>query len=236
MTQYDAPADVTNDADAAPPPPERRGESETEATPPVPPPGPHEAKAGSYFRNVRYVIAAALIGMGCWFLYDGFVTYPADNVKAEKLQDDLARAGLAGDEEERARLADEVADAKTHSDADILLQRVLGFALPPIGIILLVRWLHMSRGRVRLDADDVLHAPGHPPVPASAVTEIDDRGWDRKGISLVRYEVDKTPGVVKLDDFVYDRAPIDAIHDRLVHLKSTSLAGDGGRGFPVEPS
>ena len=106
-----------------------------------------------------------------------------------------------------------------HTDTDILLQRGLGFLLPPLGILLLARWLYISRGQVRLDPSDTLHAPGHPPVPASAITAVDDALWERKGIAYVRYDLPGgAGGTVKLDDFVYDRKPIDAIHDRLKHV------------------
>ncbi len=187
---------------------------------PVPPPGPHEAKAGSYYRNVRYVITAAVVVMGCWFLYDGFVKYPAHSERYAELQEQADVAEREGRDSDRVAALEQIKEegVKDHGDLSILLQKVLGMALPPLGIVLLVRWLHISRGTIRLDENDVLHVPGHPAVPASSVTNIDDGQWERKGISRVNYAVDGTSGSLKLDDFVYERAPIDAIHDRLVHL------------------
>ncbi|MEM7809774.1 MAG: hypothetical protein AAF561_16815 [Planctomycetota bacterium] len=192
---------------------------------PVPPPGPHEARGGSYFRNVRYVIFLAILGMGGWFMYDGFVKWPNENTVYERLKAEVDLADDEGRDTDRKDAMDEMVALgidgpdKPHSDLSILLQKVLGFTLPPIGLVLLIRWLYISRGVVRLDENDVLHAPGHPPVAMDDVKEIDDRQWERKGISHIGYSVDGSEGSVKLDDFVYERAPIDAIHDRLVHLK-----------------
>lgn len=218
------PVDPSSETAAeAPLPPEVR--DATDAPPvedaPVPPPGPHEAKGGSYFRNVRYVIFLAILGMGGWFMYDGFVGYPTERDEYRRLTTEAQQLRDAARDADAAAIDEQVVEQglKDHSDLSILLQKVLGFTLPPIGLVLLVRWLYISRGVVRLDENDVLHAPGHPPVAMSDVKEIDDRQWERKGISHIGYSVDGSEGSVKLDDFVYERAPIDAIHDRLVHLK-----------------
>ena len=40
--------------------------------------------------------------------------------------------------------------------------------------------------------------------------------WDRKGIAFVGYEgLDGRPGKLKLDDFIYEREPTDAIFKRI---------------------
>lgn len=65
--------------------------------------------------------------------------------------------------------------------------------------------------------DDVLYVPGHPPVPLDAIRQIDKSKWDKKGIAYLDYELDSQPnapavkGSIKLDDFVYDQNPTDAI-------------------------
>lgn len=207
--------------------PEERQASDRAVAPPPPPSGPFEAKAGSYFRNVRYVIAAAIVLMGAYFAYDGWVGYPDDNANFQRLQQLADEAQERGETAKRAEFLDQQRDYKEHSDFDILLQKLLGVTLPPLGIALLVRWLYISRGRIRLDEGDVLHLPGHPPIPASSVTKVDDRLWDRKGISRISYRADGRDGTAKLDDFVYERKPIDAIHDRLLYL---SAGGDATPG------
>ena len=199
----------------------------TDDSPPAdapPPPGPHAARAGSYYRNVRYVIFALILGLGLYFLYDGFVGYPAENAEYDRVQAELADATAYGETDRKIELAEELRGLDNHSDEDIFLQKLLGFLLPPVAILLLARWLRISRGEIRLDEDDTLHAPGHPPIPADRITAIDDGRWDRKGISHVAYDLaDGRAGSVKLDDFVYDRGPVDRIHDRLVHLKTRGV-------------
>lgn len=224
MTAFD-PQETPTDPQPEPREP-REGDPGVAPSPIVPPAGPHEAKAGSYYRNVRYVITLALIGMGCWFLYDGFVKYPEENRLFEELTQQAEEADMVGDEATRVAAQERIQDEglEPHSETDIMLQRGLGMLLPPLGLVLLVRWLYISRGRIYLDENDVLEMPGHPAVSPGNITEIDDGNWDRKGISRIVYDVEGTTGTAKLDDFVYDRKPVDAIHDRLVYLKSDTGA------------
>ena len=63
-------------------------------------------------------------------------------------------------------------------------------------------------------------APGHPPIPFTAIRELDKRRWDRKGIAIVKYEVEGRGGVVTIDDFLYDQTPTDAIYDRILKYVS----------------
>jgi len=65
--------------------------------------------------------------------------------------------------------------------------------------------------------DDVLYAPGHPPVPLDAIREIDKTKWEKKGIVYLDYELEGAEGTkgqsgtIVLDDFVYDQDPTDTI-------------------------
>jgi hypothetical protein len=109
----------------------------------------------------------------------------------------------------------------------------MGIALPPLGILLLVRCLYLSRGVYRLE-DDVLHIAGHPPVPIEAIVAIDRSKWDRKGVAFLDYDLSHSTrgqntgsegsnarGRFKLDDFVYDRDPTDEIF-RIIEQSMTS--------------
>src|SRR5688572_22777134 len=181
---------------------------------PAPPAGPHVARAGRYFRNVRYIIFLAAFLAGLYFLYDGFVDWPHEQREYRRLQAEITAAQEKGEPFEHLR--SEQAELHDRSDSDILIQRVLGLTLPPLALLLLIRWLYISRGQIRLDEMDTLHVPGHGPIPASAVTHVDDALWDRKGIAYLEYEAPGgETGRVRLDDFVYERPPTDAIHDRL---------------------
>jgi hypothetical protein len=54
-------------------------------------------------------------------------------------------------------------------------------------------------------------------VPLDAITELDKRLWDRKGIAMVSYELPGGggSGTLKLDDFIYEREPTDEIYKRI---------------------
>jgi hypothetical protein len=196
-------------------------QSETATDPNGQPPDPAaeiSAHAGRYFRNARYIIVVGMIAVGLWFAHDGWINYPADNAKIAELERQQQDARDHKQDTEVSRLAAELKNHVKHSDTDLLIQKIIAVALPVVGLYYLVVSLYRSRGRIRL-AGDVLYVPGRVPIAASQIVRIDDRAWDRKGISRIFYEsADKSEASVKLDDFVYEHKPIRAIHDRLVEL------------------
>jgi hypothetical protein len=174
------------------------------------------AKAGKSYRWRRWVMALLLIGGGAWFLHDGYKGWPEHNHKLDQMEAARNKAEAARDQVAYDEMSHQISrEHARYSDASLFLQKLLGFSLPPIGIIFLIRMLYASRGEVRLK-DEVIMAPGHPPIPFSAIRELDKRQWDRKGIAIVRYEVDGRPRILTLDDFVYEQDPIDAIYDRVL--------------------
>jgi hypothetical protein len=150
------------------------------------------ARAARYYRWTRYVMILVLFGYGLWSIRDGFVRYPREN----------AAARAAGKE------------MLPHPGYDIPFNQIFGVVLPPLALVYLVYMLHKSRGEVRLSGQ-TLHAPGQPPVPFDAITALDQRLWDRKGIAKVRYELNGKAGQITLDDFVYERDPIEQIYTRV---------------------
>jgi hypothetical protein len=154
------------------------------------------ARGGTYYRVTRYLFCVVLVGSGLWFGYDGFVRYPRYN--------ELHLLHVRNP-------ASYPQDYPMHNGSSILLQKILGGALPLAALGLLVWTLYRSRGAYRL-ADDVLSVPGHPDVPLSNITQIDKSLWDRKGIARLDYELPSGQrGKVTLDDFIYDRPPTDRI-------------------------
>jgi hypothetical protein len=150
--------------------------------------------------RTKWLIMSLLLLAGAgWFLRDGYVTYPAENVKAI----------------EDAKAQNKAAPKPPHSDLDIQLQKVIGFGLVPAGLLLLSWTFYRSRGEYRLSGD-VLHVPGHPPVPLEAIRAIDQSLWQRKGIARIDYEVNSVSGRLKLDDYVYERTPTDHIYERIL--------------------
>ena len=188
------------------------------------------ARAGRYYRNTRYLIAAICIGYGLWSIYDGFVRYPRANAAA--IQKEVERVEAASGQPVTPAQREDIASKTTlpHPGYDVPFNRRAGMILPPLGIALLAWALYNSRGEYRL-ADDVLHVPGHPPIPLDNIRKVDKRLWERKGIAYVEYEV---PGSAqrrqfKLDDFVYERQPTDAIFERIEkHVSAMLEQGSAG--------
>lgn len=167
--------------------------------PTSPPAADIVARAGRYYRNARYVICAMALGAGLWFAYDGWINWPNYN-KQFLLMDPSKR----------------VTSQQPHSETDIALQQRLAYVLIPLAPLLLGFFLYRSRGEYRLSGT-TLHVPGHPPVPADAITALDMSKWKRKGVAFIHY---KLPGAteearLKLDDFVYDQVPTDKIVEQL---------------------
>src|SRR4051812_28161606 len=108
------------------------------------------ARAGTYYRNTRYLMCVMFIGMGIWFGVDGFSRYPAQNqplpafeprlaaIDAElnggnrrpdaATQEHLATEQLALQSEQKS-----IHGGHPHTPTDIRLQRYLAGALPLAG-------------------------------------------------------------------------------------------------------
>jgi hypothetical protein len=202
-------------------------------TKPFIPPVPGEvvvAHASNEYRIKRYIMVALIVGMSLYFLYDGFIGYPAENERASQLGNQIEEAKKAGNEAEVSRLAKERTDLKYHTDLDIRLQKQLGMALLPISIALLAWALYNSRGAYRL-VGNTLKVPGHPQVPLDSIVEIDRTRWDRKGIAYIFYQLDGSTEKkrIRLDDFVYERKPTDRIFTVIEeHMARIGEAASGG--------
>jgi hypothetical protein len=155
------------------------------------------AKAANDYRWKRYILVAVLLGYGILSIKDGFYRYPADN-------QDAIRRNL---------------DILPHPGFDVQLNKVLGMLLPPFSMALLAWSIYSSRGIYRYDGT-TLTAPSHPPVQLNAMRKIDRGKWDRKGIAYIEYQIPGTAksGRIKLDDFIYQREPIDQM---FAHIEAT---------------
>jgi len=184
------------------------------------------AKPGSYYRNTRYIMAIACIGMGLWFGYDGFINWPQGNIKFEQIKDDLNKAQSqlkdAGNDQalrnkldqDIRTLSEEQKKYRFHTNTDLGFQKFLCFTLPPLGIFIVALALYKSRGKYKL-AGTTLSTPGHPDIQLDDITHIDKRLWERKGIAYLDYESKGGNGTIVLDDFLYDRTPTDEIFKQI---------------------
>jgi len=186
--------------------------------------GPVVARAGTYYRRTRYIMFVVLFGYGIWSIYDGFVGWPKHNEEYNRIQSRVDEADRAGNDKLKVDTQEELRKhGEKKSDFNITFNRVVACALPPLSVLMLLYVLRSSRGEIRME-NQTLFAPGHPPVPFGAIREVDTRLWDRKGIAYVTYSLESgQSGKITLDDFIYDRPPIDKIYDTIMaYLKGDS--------------
>jgi len=153
------------------------------------------AKASRDYRWRRYLLAIFLFGYGLYSCYDGFKRYPRENA------------------EDRAHGLEIV----RHPGLDVQFNQAFGVGLPPLSILFVCWILYASRGKYQFDGESI-SVPGHGTVPLKAIRRINREKWDRKGIAYLEYQVPGSAklGVIKLDDFIYERQPTDEIFARVV--------------------
>jgi hypothetical protein len=148
------------------------------------------ARGATYFRMTRIGMLILLVGIGAWFVYDGFFHWPAENA-----------------------LFTDPKLKPPHTWMDIMLNRALGIVLPPCGVFALALGLRQSRGEIRLSGS-TLSVPGHAPILLDQIESIDKSLWEKKGIAIVEYHLsDGSKRKFRLDDYIYERSPIDEIFE-----------------------
>lgn len=173
------------------------------------------ATASTEYRVKRYIMVLVLVGFGGWSLYDGYKRYPGENEQAQR---------------ENPRI-----EKLPHTETDILLNRAIGWSLPPLSLALLVWAFYNSRGRYRLH-DNILEVPGHPPLPLNVIESIDKTDWERKGIAYLNYALPNgMVGQARLDDFIYQREPTDEIFKKIEEYTGTAEPESRGQAPSKNP-
>lgn len=184
----------------------------TEEVSDIVPNRPIIAIAGTRYRITHYIMVVVILIMAAWFAYDGFYNWPREIRENEAAE----AAGLPRPHE------------KKRTQTEVLIQKVLALSLPVMGVGLLAWCIWQSRGRIRFEAG-TLHVPGHPPVTLEEMRSIDNDRWDKKGIALIGYEAAGGRGTIKLDDYHYEREPVDKIQK----IVTERLTPKKTHGFPV---
>lgn len=133
-------------------------------------------------------------GMGGWFLYDGLIAYPKNNVRAEvyfALRDDL---GEKSPELEPAWLAlarergwRESPPKKIHSPESLRTQLKLGLAVLFIAAIIAVHYFRSFSLTTRLE-DGKIILPNGKKISLDKIREVSKKRWKNKGIADLVYE------------------------------------------------
>jgi len=167
--------------------------------------------------NLEYAIRSALFGLmmlgfGLWSLYDGAVGYPRHNQRAQAYQDlyqQYEQAGRARQEwfaawQKLARAQGWNTDKPRvkHSDWDLRTQFIMALIFGPIGLASLIGVGLNARRRFSA-GDDGLHGFAATAIPYAAITAIDKKKWDRKGIAKLEVAIEGAARKVTLDDWKF---------------------------------
>ena len=163
-----------------------------------------------YFKSV--LIGLGVFGFGLWSMYDAFIGFPNQRVRAHKYEE-LSKLDNFYDEwVDHARsqnwpLQD---PGEPKSDLDIYFNYVMAAICTPFGIWLLVGVVR-ARGRW-IEADDSgVRASWGPEFTYDSVTQLEKRKWQKKGIARVYFESGDQKGKFVIDDFKFKRQPTDEI-------------------------
>lgn len=149
-------------------------------------------------------------GAGCWFLYDGLVGYPNNNVRAavylplrDKLGKDTPELEKAWAEETKARGWSDSAPKKIYDTSAIRTQIFIAIAAL-IGAGLCARHFFASLKTTTRFEDGKILLPDGRVILLSKVRAVSRKRWKNKGIADLVYE--EKPGRMKrfiLDDYKY---------------------------------
>ncbi len=99
-------------------------------------------------------------------------------------------------------------DGPTHPPGELLMQKVIGVILTPIGLAFLIQLVRVLRTRVSL-TDTGLRVGGRTPIPFDAMTgiRIGKRDGLSPGVALLEYTLADRRRTIKLDNYVLKEQP-----------------------------
>ncbi|MFH1498096.1 MAG: hypothetical protein ABII82_09760 [Verrucomicrobiota bacterium] len=178
------------------------------------------ARISKEWRRRMFFMALMINGSALWFLYDGYIAWPAEEVRHQQLRtvldtpatDENGEANKLDIEKvskdpEAVRAWEKYAKAndlpeklpKHRSAGDLSGQRGIGGVLL-LGGLAFVGWVALQhRKSVRADGDLITGANGEQ-VDINTIVEMDRRKWANKGIAYAIYQVDGRRKRLCLDD------------------------------------
>ena len=194
-----------------------------------------KAASAPPYRFRLTLFAIGCLGLGVWFLHDGWVAYPKDREIHRAFQA-LKKEGLEGDAllDRWKQIAGPKGwpdgtfgePGKDRSNFDIQFNLIAGAALELIGIWFGVgAWLHARRW-IALDGDNLTTSWGLT-IPLEAILTLDKSRWAEKGTALVIADAERGGKCVVLDDWKYDRDATTKIVETIQRrLRPEQIVGD----------
>ncbi|NOY30416.1 MAG: hypothetical protein GXP28_09665 [Planctomycetes bacterium] len=173
--------------------------------------------------NTSHLVRLGLIGLFCGgfalaCLYDGFVRYPNQRIRAEAFDEfkeehsELDPKDIVDNWKEYAVEQGWPANdrGKPRTNYEINGQFVMATALAPVGLFFLTQLL-LNRGRWIEAHDMTLTSSRGQQFELSQIIELNKKKWDKKGIATIKYESDGRKRKLVLDDCNYQRDTTNAI-------------------------
>jgi len=172
---------------------------------------PAEARVTSIWKMQRLFVAVLFIGFSGFFFWDGKVGYPRSNERwiayeehrvADRISEWSADAASRG-------WTSKVPE-KFYKPEEIAMQFVCCVASGILGFIVL-GYLAGQKNRVLKTEEGAVFEPSGKRIPFDAIVGLGKKNWEKKGLAIVRYEVDGRRFKFVLDDYKYEAEPTHKI-------------------------
>lgn len=150
----------------------------------------------------QFLITFFSLAMGLWFFYDGKIGFPKKNERFLAHQTFVQANNKSWEEYARSRGWPKRVPERLYKKADIAMQYVLGAASLIGGLLALRLLLKGLNSFVHSDAEAYYNEIGKR-IPFSAITSIDKRKWDSKGIAVLTYVADGRQSKAVIDDYKF---------------------------------
>ncbi len=161
------------------------------------------ARLSSTWRNRQLMIAGFLAAFALWFLYDGLIGYPAKHERFLAHQE-LVETGRVSEWPQLSREKNWPLKPPEHGYGPEKSREqfwMAGIALAGSTVALALLLLSLPR-TIRSDGEAAYSDKGKR-VPFSAVTSVNKKKWDSKGIAVAHYQANGSARKLVIDDYKY---------------------------------
>lgn len=175
-----------------------------------------EARTTKVWKNQKLLLFILLLGFCGAFLFDGFIRYPRKNEQIRVYKElDGEKNKEKWEEYCRGKgWSPELDPEYIRKGYSEMEQFIFGGITGVLGLIAFMFWFTQKDRVLRMDEEGVTSASGTR-VPFGAITGIDKRKWESKGIARIRYSLDGKNGEFVVDDYKFERTGAHAIFDEI---------------------